>query len=133
MAATRTIVGRDAELERLRQVVQGENAPFAAFIEGEAGIGKTALLETIKGEASAAGTLVLQARPTAAEAASSFAALDDLLRPAIDGLAQLPAPQRRALPPRCCSRTPTVPSTRAWSRSRASRCSTAYRASAARR
>ena len=40
---------------------------------------------------------MLRARPTAAEAASSFAALDDLLRPAIDGLPRLAEPQRRAL------------------------------------
>ena len=40
---------------------------------------------------------MLRARPTAAEAASSFAALDDLLRPAIEGLPRLAEPQRRAL------------------------------------
>ena len=97
MAATRTIVGREAELERLRQLVQGDEAPFVAFVVGEAGIGKTALLDTLVAEAVAAGTLVLQARPTAAEAASSYSALDDLLRPAIGGLAQLPDPQRRAV------------------------------------
>ena len=40
---------------------------------------------------------VLRARPTAAEAASSYAALHDLLQPVLDGLDALPAPQRRAL------------------------------------
>ena len=54
-------------------------------------------LETVVDEARAAGALVLRARPTAADARSSFAALDDLLRPAIDGLPRLAEPQRRAL------------------------------------
>ena len=40
---------------------------------------------------------MLRARPTAAEAASSFAAMHDLLQPVIGGLARLPVPQRRAL------------------------------------
>src|SRR6185295_11546828 len=48
-------------------------------------------------EAETAGTRVLRARPTAAEAGSSFAALDDLLRPAIGGLPRIAEPQRRAL------------------------------------
>jgi len=97
MAAAPTLVGRDAELEQLRAVVLGDELPIVAFVEGEAGIGKTALLETVSDEAGESGTRVLRARPTAAEAASSYAALDDLLRPAIDALPGLPAPQRRAL------------------------------------
>jgi DNA-binding CsgD family transcriptional regulator len=91
------VVGRDAELERLRQVVQAEENPSVAFIEGDAGVGKTALLEAIVAETAAGGALVLRARATAAEAGSSYTALDDLLRPALGGLDALPAPQRRAL------------------------------------
>ena len=121
MAAAPTLVGREAELEQLRAVVQGDEAPFVAFVEGEAGIGKTALLEAVSGEAAESGARVLRARPTAAEAASSYAALDDLLRPAIDRLPGLPAPQRRALAAACCSRTPRNPSTRVWSGSPRSR------------
>jgi DNA-binding CsgD family transcriptional regulator len=95
--AVSAIVGRDAELERLRQVAQGDGSRLVAFVEGEAGVGKTALLEAIVAEAEDAGALVLRARPTAAEAGSSYAALDDLLRPVIGELARLPAPRRRAL------------------------------------
>ena len=97
MTAPHAIVGREAELERLREVVRGPGAPCVAFIEGEAGVGKTALLEAVVGEAAAPGALVLRARPTAAEAGSSYSALDDLLRPVLEGLPRLPAPQRRAL------------------------------------
>ena len=64
------------------------------FVEGDAGVGKTALVEAV---AATARSRVLRARPTAAEAASSFAGLHDLLQPVIGGLARLPVPQRRAL------------------------------------
>ncbi|HYH88102.1 MAG TPA: AAA family ATPase [Solirubrobacteraceae bacterium] len=97
MTMPHAIVGREAELERLREVVSGPGAPCVAFVEGEAGVGKTALLEAVTAEAAAAGALMLRARPTAAEAGSSYSALDDLLRPVLEGLARLPAPQRRAL------------------------------------
>ena len=94
MAVAHEIVGRDEELAQLREVVHGDGPPFAAFLEGDAGVGKTALLEAVVADA---GSLVLWTRPTAAEAASSYAALHDLLQPVLDQLEALPAPQRRAL------------------------------------
>ena len=97
MPTTEAIVGREAELQRLRDCVREPGRPVVAFLEGDAGAGKTALLEAIVAEASAGGARVLRARPTAAETGSSFAALDDLLRPALDGLPRLAKPQRRAL------------------------------------
>ncbi|HYI20738.1 MAG TPA: AAA family ATPase [Solirubrobacteraceae bacterium] len=97
MPTNHAIVGREAELQQLREVVESAARPVVAFVEGDAGVGKTALLEAIVGRAAEGGTRVLRARPTAAEAASSFAALDDLLRPAIEGLPRLAEPQRRAL------------------------------------
>ena len=97
MPSTEAIIGREAELQRLRDCLEGPERPVVAFLEGVAGVGKTALLEATVAEAETAGTRVLRARPTAAEAGSSFAALDDLLRPAIGGLPRLAEPQRRAL------------------------------------
>lgn len=94
MALAHAIVGRDTELAQLREIVHGAGAPFAVFIEGDAGVGKTALMDSMVARTE---SLVLRARPTAAEAASSFAAMHDLLQPAIGGLARLPVPQRRAL------------------------------------
>jgi DNA-binding CsgD family transcriptional regulator len=97
MPTTEAIVGREAELQRLRDCVREPGRPVVAFLEGDAGVGKTALMEAVVAEAAAAGSRVLRARPSAAEAGSSFAALDDLLRPAIEGLPRLAEPQRRAL------------------------------------
>ena len=97
MPSNEAIIGREAELQRLRDCLQGPGRPVVAFLEGDAGVGKTALLEAAVVEAETAGTRVLRAWPTAAEAGSSFAALDDLLRPAIGGLPRLAEPQRRAL------------------------------------
>ena len=97
MSSIEAIIGREAELQRLRDCLQGPERPVVAFLEGDAGVGKTALLEATVAEAEVAGSRVLRARPTAAEAGSSFAALDDLLRPAIGGLPRLAEPQRRAL------------------------------------
>jgi hypothetical protein len=97
MAASDAVVGREVELQRLRDAVESRERPLVVFVEGDAGIGKTALLDAIVAEAVERGSLVLRARPTAAEVESSFAALSDLLRPAIEGLSRLAAPQRRAL------------------------------------
>ena len=95
--AAEGIVGREAELDRLRTLLGADDRPLAVFIEGDAGVGKTALLVSEATRAAAAGTRVLWARPTESETAGSFAALVDLLRPVVDELAVLPEPQRRAL------------------------------------
>ena len=58
--------------------------PHVVFVEGDAGVGKTALLEEV---VDGAAMPVLRARPTAAEAASSYAALHDLLQPAWPSIA----------------------------------------------
>ena len=55
LAATRSSDAKRSS-EQLREVVQGDEAPFVAFIEGEAGIGKTALLEAIKARGVGAGS-----------------------------------------------------------------------------
>ena len=52
MALAHAIVGRDAELEQLREVMCGFTRPCVAFVEGEAGVGKTALLEAGVAEAA---------------------------------------------------------------------------------
>jgi hypothetical protein len=94
MALAHAIVGREGELQTLREFLDGAGPPHVVFVEGDAGVGKTALLDAIVAETD---SLVLRARPTAAEAASSYAALNDLLQPVLDGLEALADPQRRAL------------------------------------
>jgi DNA-binding CsgD family transcriptional regulator len=94
LLGTDSIIGRDAELELLKAVLGGPAAPSLVLIEGEPGMGKTATLEAA---AAAVDRRVLWARPSQAEAQSSYAALDDLVRPVRELLPRLPEPQRRAL------------------------------------
>jgi class 3 adenylate cyclase/tetratricopeptide (TPR) repeat protein len=92
------IVGREPEFELLAAFTAGQ-APGAvlALVEGDAGVGKTALWSAAAAHADQAGACVLAARPTAAEAASSYAALDDLLRGVAGVLPRVAQPGRRAL------------------------------------
>src|SRR5206468_710903 len=70
----------------------------ALLIEGEPGAGKTALWQHAVSSARARGIRTLIARPVEVETALSFAALVDLLDPALPQvLPRLPMPQRRAL------------------------------------
>src|SRR5262249_9585571 len=73
-----------------------ERLSAALIIQGEPGVGKTALLEHLVRE-RADGFTVLRARPLEAEAELAFAGLFDLVRPIQPLLDQLPAPQRAAL------------------------------------
>lgn len=72
--------------------------PEAVLLEGEPGIGKTTVWLAAVEAASQRGFRVLTARPSAAEAQLSYAALADLLS-SVEGSAldALPDPQRRAL------------------------------------
>jgi DNA-binding CsgD family transcriptional regulator len=98
-AEPRAIVGRELEIGVLLELLAAaRTAPAAVVLDGEAGIGKTTLHEVALAAARADGFAVCSCRPAEAEAAFSFAALGDLLRPVLPaGLARLPPPQRRAL------------------------------------
>ncbi len=93
------VVGRELELaagdgflDRLR------GGGCALALVGEAGIGKTALLEELVGRAAARSYAVLCCRPAEVETKLSFASLADLLAGVDDGVLQgLPGVQRRAL------------------------------------
>ncbi|MFB8303038.1 helix-turn-helix transcriptional regulator [Kitasatospora purpeofusca] len=115
------LYGRAAEEGQLRSLLRGaaEGASGALVVHGEAGIGKTALLEHLAAEAtgaaaaagdSAAGgaagpagatgpatARVLRTTGIEAETELPFAALHQLLRPALDRLGLLPEPQADAL------------------------------------
>ena len=64
-------------------------------LTGEAGIGKTALLQEVA--AAATGMTVLRVTGTEAEQNLPFAALTQLIRPTETDLERLPAPQAEAL------------------------------------
>jgi DNA-binding CsgD family transcriptional regulator len=67
----------------------------ALLVRGEAGMGKTALLDHVA--ATADGAAVLRVRGVEAEHALAYAALHQLLRPVLSLAADLPEPQRDAL------------------------------------
>jgi DNA-binding CsgD family transcriptional regulator len=91
------LLGRDAEVRRLDQIVaaarQGRSAVLA--FRGEAGVGKTALLDYA--QAAAADLQVIRIDCVESEMELSFAAVHQLLRPFLATLDILPAPQGAAL------------------------------------
>jgi AAA ATPase domain len=89
--------GREPEQQILRGLLAGARAgrSGAVVVRGEAGIGKTALLDYA---AEAAGDmLVLRAVGVETEAELPFAGLHLLLRPVLDHIGALPDPQAAAL------------------------------------
>ncbi|MBA3788704.1 MAG: AAA family ATPase, partial [Actinobacteria bacterium] len=97
--APRELIGRDDELAILADFVAGvDRLPGALVLEGEAGIGKTALWAAGVEAAEAAGYTVLAARPAEVETKIAHTVLRDLLGPSFAEVSpQLPAPQRQAL------------------------------------
>ena len=75
----RPLIGRDAELALLAELVDGVRAGQGAAlrIEGTPGVGKSALLGAIDGD----GLPVLRASGVETEVELPFAGLDELLRP----------------------------------------------------
>lgn len=77
------LVGRAAELAALRLAARDARADGRlAVVEGEAGIGKTRLLETVTAEVEAAGGPALLARAHAGEQGLAYAPVIDWLRQA---------------------------------------------------
>jgi hypothetical protein len=93
------IVGRDQELALVREFAGGlRDGPRALILEGEAGIGKTAVWRAALAEAEAAGCRVLRCVAEQTEARLAFVGLVDLAGAVADELLPaLPAPQREAL------------------------------------
>jgi DNA-binding CsgD family transcriptional regulator len=91
------LVGRDAELLRIETLLhdarRGEGS--ALVIEGEAGVGKSVLLEHARRSADA--MTVLEARGVPTESDLAFAALQSVVGPVLDHLPELPDAQRHAL------------------------------------
>ena len=81
-------------LGRLLAAVRGGESRVLV-VSGEAGVGKTALLEAVIGSAS--GFRVMRAVGVESEMELAFAALQQLCAPMLDRLDRLPAPQRDAL------------------------------------
>jgi DNA-binding CsgD family transcriptional regulator len=92
------VIGRDGELGAVAAFVDGGHGFAALLVEGEAGIGKTAVWQAAIERAAESGVLVLEELAARAEAALPFAALGDLLEPVLAAVgSQLAGPQRRAI------------------------------------
>jgi len=91
------LLGRDAELELISHRVASRPGMSGStlVIKGEAGIGKSALLDAA--ERQAAGVTVLRTRGVDLESSLPFAGLFDLFRPIFEVVDQIPPAQRTAL------------------------------------
>lgn len=91
------LLGRREECAVLDRLLDGARAgrSSALVLEGEAGVGKTALLDYAI--ASASDLRVLRAVGVESEMELAFAALHQLCAPVLDRLDRLPVPQRDAL------------------------------------
>ncbi|TDC50295.1 LuxR family transcriptional regulator [Jiangella ureilytica] len=97
MSSQRALIGRDREREVLSALVTDVKAGRGQVLvlRGEAGIGKTALLDQLTDQAD--GCRLGQAAGVESEFELAFAGLHQLCRPFLSGLDRLPAPQRAAL------------------------------------
>ncbi len=91
------LTGRRSERDVLDRLIEAVRAgqSRALVVRGEAGVGKTALLDYIVEHAS--GCRVARAAGIQSEMELAFAALHQLLAPMLDRLEHLPVPQRDAL------------------------------------
>src|SRR4051794_22992668 len=90
--------GRSRECRRLDALLEEVRggASSVLVLRGEAGIGKTALVDYVAAEAKS-GCRVLRAGGVQSEMELAFAGLHPLCAPLLDGLDRLPVPQREAL------------------------------------
>ncbi|CAA9426105.1 MAG: hypothetical protein AVDCRST_MAG03-2904 [uncultured Rubrobacteraceae bacterium] len=97
-SALNPIFGREHELARLEQLVDGVSERGAALlVRGEPGIGKSTLLAAAVRYAETAGMRVLRATGVQSETHLPFAGLHQLVLPVLDRAEDLPPPQRTAL------------------------------------
>jgi DNA-binding CsgD family transcriptional regulator/tetratricopeptide (TPR) repeat protein len=91
------LLGRADEIGRIGRLLDGARggASAALILQGDPGIGKTALLDDVV--ATATGFTILRAQPLQTESELPFAGLYDLLRPLLPFIDRIPAPQAAVL------------------------------------
>ena len=94
----RSLIGREDDLEYVTAFVdQSAVSGGALLLSGEAGVGKTVLLDAAAAHAETAGSRVLRAAGAEFESAVSFAGLNQLLGPLLAQARGLSPAYRRAL------------------------------------
>ncbi|MEY9931363.1 DNA-binding CsgD family transcriptional regulator [Catenulispora sp. GP43] len=92
------LVGRAAETRRIRSLISDvRERGTALVVRGEAGVGKSALLDYATGRARASGLRVLTTSGVQCETHLPYAGLHQLLYPIRDRIALIPQRQRAAL------------------------------------
>ncbi len=97
-AGPRELVGRDAELARLRALVDpAADESRVLVVLGDAGMGKSVLLADVARRAGSTGMRVLSVTGRESESNLAFAGLHQLLRPVLASASGLPDRQASAL------------------------------------
>jgi DNA-binding CsgD family transcriptional regulator/tetratricopeptide (TPR) repeat protein len=92
------LVGRGAEIAQLEAALaEAAEHGAALLVSGEAGIGKTSLLDTAVKDARNRGYRVLAVTGLESESQLPYAGLHQLLQPVLESAGTLPVPQRSAL------------------------------------
>jgi DNA-binding CsgD family transcriptional regulator len=96
---TEVLVGRRAERDSIAQLLSGARAGRSGVlvVRGEAGIGKSALLEHARTTAASSGFRLQNTVGLESETQFAYAGLHQLCSPLLDHAAALPEPQRAAL------------------------------------
>ena len=96
--AAEQLIGRDHDLGLVRGFVdEAMVSGGALLLSGDAGVGKTVLLDAAAGQAHGAGARVVRAAGVEFESTISFAGLHQVLQPLLAGLDRLTDPYRTAL------------------------------------
>jgi DNA-binding CsgD family transcriptional regulator len=96
-AAVSGLYGRESECDALDRLLGSAQAGQSSVVvlRGEAGVGKTSLLDYVQDRA--AGCTVLRGTGVESEMELAYAGLHQLCAPILDGVARLPGPQSDAL------------------------------------
>jgi hypothetical protein len=92
------LIGRHDERDLVDWLLARDGSDARGLVvEGEPGVGKSAILDHALAVAAGRGMTVLQARPVLSESTLAFAGLGDLVNGLDEQRRRLPAPRRRAL------------------------------------
>nr|WP_168515643.1 LuxR family transcriptional regulator [Streptomyces sp. S1D4-11]QIZ00754.1 AAA family ATPase [Streptomyces sp. S1D4-11] len=91
------LIGRDRDLEHIRTLLDPAEGSGTLLLWGEAGVGKSVVLDVVAASAAAAGTRVLRAAGVEFEADVSYSGLNQILFPLRGAFDCLDGPHRDAL------------------------------------